>query len=146
MTLTKVLAGVPLLLVDLFSPLERLRTKSGAGQKEENTEETKACGARPEADVRTSQNDGERFHAGGAASPITDAERASSARAGSTAEGQVTTTTRSSYMLHESLPVAAFLGFALVARGEIGVRLSISPFLSLSLPLPHVLLLLLTLL
>lgn len=92
MTLGKLLAGVPILLVDVFAPLRsssegRVEEKEAAG----NTKaETRGC-----------------------------------------CEGEAgVVPTRLEMLRSESLPAAAFLGLALVARGEIGVRRP-SPFLSI---------------
>ncbi|GAA5914680.1 hypothetical protein JCM6882_003600 [Rhodosporidiobolus microsporus] len=123
MTLAKVLAGTPILLIDLFSPFDRLMARSGAkshrGEEEEKDGMQTPLGRGGE---RGQLEDGFVSRR----PPLTEAERASpsfnlSGATTPTDNGQAARLTRSSYMLNESLPAACFLGFALVARGEIGV-------------------------
>ncbi|GAA5845046.1 hypothetical protein JCM11251_007455 [Rhodosporidiobolus azoricus] len=124
MALAKVLAGVPVLLIDAFSPLERLRNNGGETSKDVLAHEKQAQEAQREVGAEVGVGQDDRWTGGGAHPANTDAERASavSDQATSTSDNrQHMPVARSSYMIHESLPVAAFLGFALVARGEIGV-------------------------
>ncbi|GAA6014074.1 hypothetical protein JCM10207_000229 [Rhodosporidiobolus poonsookiae] len=137
MALAKVLAGAPLLLVDACTPSARLgldggngkeQVEEGAREKEEQAEarvRRDSPSSGDGADVNPPSSSALPTNAPGAATTADATPR--SAGTGSPSSSSATMAnataprTRGQYMLRSSLPVAGFLGFALVARGEIGV-------------------------
>lgn len=93
MALGKILAGVPLLLVDVFAPMSVRSSGNGDGG-ENRTAESKGGNTKAERRRRSTES----------------------------VDAAEVRTSRLHFLRDESLPAAAFLGLALVARGEIGVR------------------------
>lgn len=113
MALGKVLAGGPILFLDLVA--RPAPHPAGSHELEEGPRGNGSSSGRSSAQATAIEPSG-----------CTDAEKGGASRSRATAARVHVERGGQGALVHESLPCAAVVGLALVARGEIGVRLSLS--------------------